>query len=319
LENKLVTGGAGFIGSHLVEKLLKDGHNVTVLDNLSTGRLENIAEFLKNPHFCFKKGDILDKTLVEESIKTADTIYHLAAAVGVQLIADEPVRTIETNISGTTNILEACNLHKKRVFIASTSEAYGKSEKVPFAEDDDLVLGSTSFSRWSYACSKLIDEFLGLAFHQQHGLNVVIGRFFNTIGTKQTGVYGMVVPRFIKWALEGKPIQIYGNGRQTRCFCDVTDVVDAVAGLMDCPAAFGKVYNIGSTDEITIEQLADKVFEVAGVNGRKEFLDYEKAYGRPMDDMMRRVPNIARIKNAIGWQPKIKLEQTLQNIVKSMK
>ena len=315
----LVTGGAGFIGSHLCERLLKEGHEVVAVDNLSTGRVENIKSFEKNPSFEFIKGDILDVGLLNGAVAMSDMVYHLAAAVGVKLIADSPVLTIETNINGTTVILEACNRFKKKVFLASSSEVYGKSEAIPFSEDDDIVLGSTIFSRWSYACSKAVDEFLGLAYHQQFGLGVVIGRFFNTIGPRQTGMYGMVVPRFVQWALKNEPIQIYGNGQQSRCFCDVRDVVDAVTGLMNCPQAYGKVFNIGSTEEITIEGLADKVISATGSRSKKGFVLYETAYGRPIDDMMRRVPNIKRIKETIGWAPKTNLDETVRAIIKSFK
>ncbi len=313
----LVTGGAGFIGSHLAERLLKDGNKVVVIDNLSTGNLENIETFKTNPRFDFVEGDIRDANLMETLAERSDVVYHLAAAVGVKLIADKPVHTIETNISGTEVVLEVCNKFGKRILLASSSEIYGKNEAVPFCEDDDIVLGSTSFSRWSYACSKAIDEFLGLAFYQQYGLDVIIGRFFNTIGPKQTGQYGMVVPRFIQWALKDEPILIYGTGKQRRCFCYVADLVDAVIDLMNCQKAAGKVYNIGSTEEITIEALADKIIELTASKSEKKFVPYEVAYGRPIEDMMRRVPNLKRIKKTIGWEPKTKLTEILQVIIES--
>ncbi|MHC4069690.1 MAG: SDR family NAD(P)-dependent oxidoreductase [Planctomycetota bacterium] len=314
----LVTGGAGFIGSHLSERLLKDGHQVIVVDNLSTGNLKNIEACKGNATFEFVEGDICDVALMEALVQRCDIVYHLAAAVGVKLIADCPVRTIETNIGGTEVVLDAVNKFNKKVLIASSSEIYGKSEAIPFCEDDDIVLGSTTFSRWSYACSKAIDEFLGLAFYQQYGLNVVIARFFNTIGPRQTGEYGMVVPRFVQRALKNEPVLIYGTGKQSRCFCYVDDVVDAVVGLMDCEQAAGKVYNVGSTEEITIEDLADKVIQMTSSGSKKEFVPYEKAYGRPIDDMMRRVPSIERIKQTIGWQPKTNLDQTLKVIIASL-
>ena len=315
----LITGGAGFIGSYLAEQLLKDGQEVAVIDNLSTGSLKNIESFKKHPKFDFVEGDVRDAELMEPLVEKCDVTFHLAAAVGVKLIADRPVHTIETNIGGTEVVLNVTNKFGKKTLIASSSEVYGKNEMVPFREDDDIVLGSTRMSRWSYACSKAIDEFLGLAFYQQYGLGVVIGRFFNTIGPRQTGQYGMVVPRFIQRALRGEPLSIYGTGRQKRCFCYVQDLIDAVIGLMNCEEAAGKVYNIGSTEEIAIEELADKIIEMTGSKSKKEFISYEKAYGRPIEDMMRRVPGLERIKETIGWEPKTNLSETLQIIIESFK
>lgn len=311
----LITGGAGFIGSHLAERLLNDGAEVTILDDLSTGRIENLQAFRRHPKLQFVQGDIRDSTLVQLLASRCEVIFHLAAAVGVQLIADHPVRTIETNIAGTEVVLEAAHKFGRQILLASSSEIYGKSEKVPFAEDDDFVLGGTGFSRWAYACSKAVDEFLGQAFHQQFGLSVVTARFFNTIGPRQTGRYGMVVPRFVQWALRNEPLQIYGTGRQTRCFCYVQDLVDALVGLMGCAAAVGRVFNIGSTEEITMEALADKVIALTGSASRKESVPYDVAYGRPIEDMMRRVPDTGRIRQAIGWQPKTSLDQTLRTII----
>jgi len=276
----LITGGAGFIGSHLAQRLLKDGNKVLVIDNLSTGSLENIESFK---------------------------------------IVEDPVLTIETNIGGTEIVLDIANKFGKKILIASSSEVYGKSEAVTFCEDDDIVLGSTSLSRWSYACSKAIDEFLGLAFYQQYGLGVVIGRFFNTIGPRQTGQYGMVVPRFVQRALRNEPVLIYGTGKQTRCFCYVADLVEAVISLMNCKQAEGKVYNIGSNEEIAIEDLADRIIEMTGSKSKKQFVPYEVAYGRPIEDMMRRVPSLERIKNTIGWEAKTSLTETLQMIIDNEK
>jgi len=315
----LVTGGAGFIGSHLAERLLKDGQEVMVVDNLSTGSLKNIEGFKNKAKFDFVEGDVRDAELMEGLVKRSEVVFHLAAAVGVKLIADRPVHTIETNIVGTEVMLEAANKFSKKILIASSSEVYGKNEAVPFHEEDDIVLGSTSFSRWSYACSKAIDEFLGLAFYQQYGLSVVIARFFNTIGPRQTGRYGMVVPRFVQRALKNEPVLIYGTGQQRRCFCYVEDVVDAVIGLMNCKEAAGKVYNIGSSEEITIDALADKIIEMTNSKSKKEFISYEEAYGRPIEDMMRRVPNLERIKKAIGWEPKMTLAEALSVIIESFK
>jgi UDP-glucose 4-epimerase len=315
----LVTGGAGFIGSHLAQRLAKDGSEVIVVDNLSTGSLKNITALFGKPGFEFIKGDIGDLALIESAASKCDRVFHLAAAVGVQLIADSPVHTIETNIAGTQVVLEAANKYKCPVFIASSSEVYGKSESVPFKENDDLVFGSTSMPRWAYACSKAVDEFLGFAFYQQYDLEVVIGRFFNTIGPRQTGRYGMVVPRFIESALKNEPIRIYGTGKQTRCFCFVEDVVDAVIRLMDCPNAMGNVFNIGSDDEISMEALADRIIEITGSKSKKEFIPYEVAYGRPIEDMMRRVPSLERIKKEINWQPKTGLKETLSRVIDNFK
>jgi UDP-glucose 4-epimerase len=311
----LITGGAGFIGSHLAERLLDNGDEVIVIDNLSTGRLANLEDFRRRAGFQFVKGDIRDVSLVQLLVSQCEVVYHLAAAVGVQLIADAPVHTIETNIAGTEVVLEAANKFGRKILLASSSEVYGKSEKIPFGEDDDFVLGGTAFSRWAYACSKAIDEFLGQAFHQQYGLGVISARFFNTIGPRQTGRYGMVVPRFVQWALKNEPIQIYGTGAQTRCFCYVQDLVDAVTALMGCEQAAGQVFNIGSSEEISMEGLADRIIEITGSSSRKEFVPYVVAYGRPIEDMMRRVPNTERIRKTVGWQPKTSLDQTLRIIV----
>jgi len=311
----LITGGAGFIGSHLAQRLLADGAEVIILDNLSTGSLKNLETFRPTPRLQFVKGDIRDTTLVQLLTSRCEVVFHLAAAVGVQLIADAPVHTIETNIAGTEVVLEAANKFGRRILLASSSEVYGKSDNVPFHEDDDFVLGGTAFSRWAYACSKAIDEFLAQAFHQQYGLGVVTARFFNTIGPRQTGRYGMVVPRFVQWALKNEPLQIYGTGAQTRCFCCVQDLIDAIIALMDCPAAAGRVFNIGSCEEISMEALADRIIRITGSRSTKQFVPYVVAYGRPIEDMMRRVPSIERIRGATGWQPKTSLDETLRTII----
>jgi UDP-glucose 4-epimerase len=315
----LITGGAGFIGSHLAESLLAENVKVTVVDSLSTGRLENIKIFCKNSKFEFHKGDVRDKALIEGLVEKNDVIYHLAAAVGVQLIADDPVHTIETNITGTEVVLEKANKFNRKILLASTSEVYGKNENVPFCEEDDIVLGSTGLSRWSYACSKAIDEFLGLAFCRQYGLEVVIGRFFNTIGPRQTGQYGMVVPRFVQSSLKNEPVLIYGTGQQSRCFCFIEDVVEALTSLMDCEQAVGKVFNIGSDEEITIEALADKIIEISGSKSEKKFISYQEAYGQPIEDMMRRVPSLKHINSVIGWKPKTNLIKALEVIIKHLR
>ncbi len=313
----LITGGAGFIGSHLAERILNDGDEVAVIDNLSTGSLINIDDIKERLGFEFTEGDIRNAELMEPLVEKSDVIYHLAAAVGVKLIAEDPVHTIETNIGGTEVVLDMANKFGKKILIASTSEVYGKNEAVPFQEDDDIVLGSTSMSRWSYACSKAIDEFLGLAFYQQYGLSVVIGRFFNTVGPRQTGRYGMVVPRFVQSALNNEPLTIYGTGEQTRCFSYVGDLIDAVIDLMNCEQAAGSVYNIGSNEEISIEELADRIIEMTGSKSIKQYIPIEVAYGRPIEDMMRRVPSLERIKEAIGWRPKTSLDETLRVIIES--
>ncbi len=311
----LVTGGAGFIGSHLCGRLLEMGWDVTVIDDLSTGRLSNIKQILDNQHFRFIEGSVRDAQVMEELASECDVIFHLAAAVGVQLIVDRPVHTIETNIHGTEVVLEIANRFKKRVLLASTSEVYGKNERVPFLEDDDTLWGSTRFSRWSYACSKAIDEFLAFAYHDQFGLDVVIARIFNTIGPRQVGQYGMVVPRFIQWALKNEPVLIYGDGRQSRCFAYVGDVADGLIGLISDDKAAGRVYNIGSDEDITIEGLADLVIAKTGSRSEKRFVPYKQAYGKEIDDMLRRVPSLERIREQIGYEPKVNLERTLEIII----
>lgn len=311
----LITGGAGFIGSHLTERLLSRGHEVTALDDLSTGSLGNLKSIMQNPKFRFVQDDVRSSHTMHVLTEQTDMVFHLAAAVGVQLIVDEPVRTIETNIHGSEVVLAIANKFRKPVLIASTSEVYGKSEKVPFREDDDTVFGATHFSRWSYACSKAIDEFLGLAYHQQYGLPVVVARFFNTVGPRQTGRYGMVIPRFVESALKNEPLQIYGSGKQSRCFGYVGDVVDAIIELMHCADAPGRVYNIGSTEEISIEALADKIIEMTGSKSKKVHLSYEEAYGRSFDDMMRRIPCLDRIRSVIGYEPKTSLNEILRQVI----
>ena len=311
----LITGGAGFIGSHLAERLIETGHEVIVIDDLSTGSLGNVKGLEGHPKFRFVLDSVNNTETMHILTEQCDIVYHLAAAVGVQLIVDEPVRTIETNIHGTEVVLAVANKFRKKVLLASSSEVYGKSETVPFTEDDDTVYGSTRFSRWSYACSKAIDEFLGLAYFEQYGLPVVVGRFFNTVGPRQTGQYGMVIPRFVEKALKNEPIVIYGDGKQTRTFAYVGDVIDAAINLMNCPAAPGRVYNIGSQEEISIEGLADKIIEKTGSTAGKEYISYEEAYGKPFDDMMRRAPSLARIRETIGYEPKTSLDQILSSVI----
>jgi UDP-glucose 4-epimerase len=311
----LITGGAGFIGSHLADRLLAAGHDVIALDNLSTGNMRNLAGVKTNPKIRFVNDDVRNQQTMTILVEQCDVIYHLAAAVGVQLIVDKPVHTIETNIHGSEVVLQIANKFRKPVLIASTSEVYGKSENVPFREDDDTVFGATRFSRWSYACSKAIDEFLALAYHQEYGLPAVVVRFFNTIGPRQTGQYGMVIPRFVESAIRNEPIKIYGTGKQSRCFGYVGDVVDAVIKLMANPEAPGRVYNIGSTEEITIDALADKIIKLTGSKSVKKYLTYEEAYGRSFDDMLRRIPCLDRIQKIIGYQPRTHLDEILRQVI----
>jgi UDP-glucose 4-epimerase len=315
----LITGGAGFIGSHLCEKLLQTGHEVVAIDNLSTGSLKNLRNADKHPNFNFVYDNVRNSETMHVLIEQCDMVFHLAAAVGVQMIVERPVHTIETNIHGSEVALEIANKFRKKVLIASTSEVYGKSESIPFREDDDTILGSTKFSRWAYACSKAIDEFLGQAYYEQYGLPVVIARFFNTVGPRQTGQYGMVIPRFVERALKNEPILIYGTGQQARCFGYVGDVINGVMALMNHPEAAGRVYNIGSTEEITIEALADKIIEMTDSKSEKKFLSYEEVYGKPFDDMMRRVPCLDRINQMVGYEPKTSLEQILESVIEDIK
>ncbi len=315
----LITGGAGFIGSHLAESLLRGGHTVTVIDDLSTGRLRNIQHLLTNPCFRFVFDSVRNESLMNQLVESCEVIVHLAAAVGVRLIVERPVHTIETNIHGTEVVLAAANRFHRKVLLASTSEVYGKSEAIPFREDDDTVLGSTRFSRWSYACSKAIDEFLGLAYYQQYNLPVIIVRLFNTVGPRQTGQYGMVIPRFVERALRNEPLEIYGSGKQTRCFCCVFDVVRALQDLINCPEACGQVFNLGSNEEISIENLADRIIAMTQSRSRKVYRDFEQVFGRPFDDMVRRVPCLERIRQVIHFQPTYTLDQTLFLIIEDMK
>ena len=311
----LVTGGAGFIGSHLCEKLLGDGHSVDVIDDLSTGSTENINILMANKKFTFIHDTILNRMMMHTLIDKADMIYHLAGAVGVQLIVDEPVRTIETNIRGTEVVLETAQKFRKNVFITSTSEVYGKSENESFSEEQDCILGATIYSRWSYACSKAIDEFLGFAYHRQHNLPVILARLFNTVGERQTGQYGMVIPRFVQSALAGKPLMVFGDGKQTRCFAYVKDVIGGMLALANNLSAYGDVYNIGATEEITIGNLAVMIKEMTGSDSEIRYIPYEQAYGKPFDDMVRRMPNLEKINNKVGYIPKTSLRETLQIII----
>lgn len=314
--NILITGGAGFIGSHLTESLLSEGHKIKVIDNLSTGRFSNIAHLQDNPNFKYVIGTILDRNLMENLISECDIIYHLAAAVGVKYIIDNPLLSLQTNIMGTEYVLEYANKYKKKVLVASTSEIYGKSDKIPFREEDDRVLGSTSISRWGYSCSKAIDEFIALAYYREKKLPVVIVRLFNTVGPRQSGQYGMVIPKFVKAALLGHPLMIFGDGKQSRCFTDVSDVVWGLKALMNEPKAEGQIFNIGNTEEITIEDLAVKVKAVTNSNSKIEYIPYEDAYEEGFEDMRRRMPDLTKINKITGYAPKINLETILERVVK---
>jgi len=314
----LITGGAGFIGSHLAEALLADGHHVTVIDNLSTGRLENIEPFIKLPHFDFAIETITDRLVMDRLVSECDLIYHLAAAVGVKLIVQDPVRTIETNVMATETVLKTALRYRKKVLVASTSEVYGKGVSFPFNEEDDIVLGPTSRHRWAYAASKMVDEFLSLAYYRQYDLPVVNFRLFNTIGPRQTGSYGMVVPSFVRQALAGRPLTVYGDGKQSRCFCDVTDVVRALILLAECPAAEGQLFNIGNTEEVTILELAQKIIKLTGSESDIQFVSYDEAYGPGFEDMRRRVPDISKIGDIVGWRPGISLTDTLTGVISSL-
>jgi UDP-glucose 4-epimerase len=313
--NILITGGAGFIGSHLSEYLVHRGNHVVAIDNLSTGQFENILHLLPLPSFKFVRETINNAQVLDRLTSEADIVIHLAAAVGVKLIVDDPVRTIQTNIMGTEAVLSTANRYGCKVLIASTSEVYGKGVKVPFSEDDDRLMGSTTHSRWAYATSKAVDEFLGLAYYQQFSLPVVIMRLFNTVGARQTGRYGMVVPRFVRRALRGEPIQVYGDGQQSRCFADVADVVGAIANLAEHPQAVGQVFNIGATGEITIHALAEKVIEMTGSQSKIEIVPYSEAYAPGFEDMRRRVPSLEKIQKLIGYQPRYTLDDTLRRVI----
>ncbi len=311
----LITGGAGFIGSHLAESLLAAGHTVTAVDNLSTGRLANIAHLTDHPNFQFVYESITNETVMDRLVSTCGLIFHLAAAVGVELIVKDPVRTLETNIEGTAMVLRLARRYRKKVLLASTSEVYGKSNDLPFREDADRVMGPTVKSRWSYAESKAIDEFLALAYHKQFDLPIVICRFFNTVGPRQTGSYGMVIPRLVGQALAGQPLTVYGDGRQTRCFCNVKDTVRAVLALALEPGAVGEIYNVGSQEEVSILHLAERVLALSGSAAPIVRVPYEDAYEKGFEDMQRRVPSLDKIRACVGWQPSIALKQTLGEVI----
>jgi UDP-glucose 4-epimerase len=311
----LITGGAGFIGSHLAERLLARGDEVIILDDLSTGSVENIRHLKSHERFQCVFDSIQNRMLLAELVDESEVVFHLAAAVGVRLIVESPVRTIETNVNGTQLVLEAACRKKKLVFTASTSEVYGKSERVPFHEDADLVLGPTSIGRWSYAASKALDEFLSVAYWKERKQPVVIARLFNTVGPRQTGRYGMVLPNFVRQALEGSPITVYGSGKQTRCFCDVSDSVEAILRLVGTSAAIGEVVNIGSNHEISIEALAQQVRDQAKSVSSIELIPYDKAYEPGFEDMPRRVPALEKLERLTGFRPSIPLTTIVDRVI----
>jgi nucleoside-diphosphate-sugar epimerase len=310
-----ITGGAGFIGSHLATRFLERGDQVLLLDDLSTGSMDNIAHLVGRDGFDYRIGSALDVPLVSECLDRCDATVHLAAAVGVRLIVERPVHTIETNIRATEVVLAAAAKKQKPVLLASTSEVYGKSAKIPFAEEDDLQLGPTTHSRWAYACSKALDEWLGLAYHREKQVPVTVVRFFNTVGPRQTGRYGMVLPSFAAQALAGEPITVYGDGNQSRCFGHVQDAVEALLRLLATPASVGGVYNIGSDEEVTIRRLAEMVRDAAGSRSEIKLVPYAEAYAEGFEDMQRRVPDLAKLERTIGFRPRTPLATIIADVV----
>jgi UDP-glucose 4-epimerase len=312
----LITGGAGFVGSHLAERLLDHGWEVYALDDVSTGSLQNIAHLRSNPNFHLVIESVLSPSVVSELVHKCDVVYHLAAAVGVRLIVEQPVHTLLTNIQGTETVLEYCSRFGKRVLIASTSEVYGDHrEEKPLEEAARRVYGPTTARRWAYADSKAIDEFLALAYHDERNLDCVIARLFNTVGPRQTGQYGMVIPRFVSAALDEQPLEIYGDGTQTRCFCHVSDTVRALEGLMDATEHKGEIYNVGSMERVSILQLAQRVLDATASKSTLDFLSYDEVYGRGIEDMLHRIPAIEKIHSAIGWRPTRNLDDILGDVI----
>jgi UDP-glucose 4-epimerase len=311
----LITGGSGFIGSHLADATIARGDEVFVIDDLSTGSIENIRHLKENPRFHYTVDSVQNYHVLAELIDTCDVVFHLAAAVGVKLVVESPVQTIETNIRGTEIVLSIANKKKKKVLIASTSEVYGLSEQVPFREDGNLVMGATTKGRWSYACSKAIDEFLALAYWREKKLPTLVVRLFNTVGPRQTGQYGMVIPTLVKQALAGRPLTVYGTGKQTRCFAYVGDVVQALMKLMEHPGAVGEVFNIGSTEEVSIDTLAERIRTIAGSQSEIVHVPYDEAYEEGFEDMPRRVPDTAKVRDLIGFAPNTTLDQIIREVV----
>ena len=311
----LITGGAGFIGSHLAERLIARGDRVLVLDDLSTGSMDNLTGLEGKPGFEYRIGSALDYPLVSECVDRCDVTVHLAAAVGVRLIVERPVHTIETNVGATETVLKAAAKKQKLVLVASTSEVYGKSTKLPFNEDDDLQLGPTSHSRWAYACSKALDEWLGLAYYREKGVPVILARFFNTVGPRQTGRYGMVLPNFATQALAGEPITVFGNGKQSRCFGHVQDAVESILRLLGTPTAVGQVFNIGNDEEVSIYGLAERVRDAAGSKSEIVLVPYNEAYPEGFEDMHRRVPDVAKLERTIGFRPRTPLTTIIEHVI----
>ena len=311
----LITGGAGFIGSHLAEALLNDGHEVDIIDNLSTGSIRNVGHLKSHPKFAYVIDTLTNEPLLAELIDRNDVIFHFAAAVGVKLIVEQPVHTIETNVHGTEVVLKHANKKKKKVLIASTSEVYGKNTEVPFREDADLVMGATVKHRWAYACSKAIDEFLALAYYKERNLPVIIVRFFNTVGPRQTGQYGMVLPSFVRQALANEPITVFGDGAQSRSFTYIADVVGCLLKLINEPKAIGEVFNIGNKQEVTILKLAEMVKAATGSSSQIVFVPYDKAYEAGFEDMPRRVPDLAKVHKLIGYEPKVQLDEIISAVI----
>lgn len=319
MNNILITGGAGFIGSHLAERLLADGHRVTILDDLSTGRYANIAHLEERDGVEIIIDTVLNETLMEELIRRSDRVFHLASAVGVKLIMEQPVKTIETIFGGTDIVLRYCTRYRKRVLIPSTSEVYGKGTAVPFQEDDDVLTGATSKHRWAYACAKALDEFLALAHWRETRLPVAIIRLFNTVGPRQTGQYGMVVPRFVEAALKHEPLIVYGDGQQTRCFGHVADVVEGLTHVLETPACFGQVVNLGSDLEVSIEELARLSIKLTGSRSRIQHVSYSEAYGEGFEDMRRRVPSLEKAARLISYHPTRDLQTIIQDVATEMR
>ena len=310
----LITGGSGFIGSHLAEALLARGDTVTIIDNLSTGRFENVQHLVSNPRFSFAIDSITNEIVLDRLASQCDIIVHLAATVGVELVVRSPVQTILTNVDGTEVVLRTARRYRARTLIASSSEVYGKGARIPFREDDDVLLGPTCRARWAYAASKMIDEFLGMAYYHEYGVPVVPFRLFNTVGPRQVGRYGMVMPRFISAALAGKTLQVYGDGSQIRCFCHVQDVIRAVIALAEEPTAIGRVFNIGSTEPISILDLARRVITLTDSSSEIAFVPYDQAYAEGFEDMARRVPDTTRIREAVGWAPQFTLDDIILDV-----
>jgi len=311
----LITGGAGFIGSHLAERLLSEGDEVSIIDDLSTGSRENFEHLIPEKRFRWVVDTILNRPVLEKLVQDCEMIFHLAAAVGVQYVIQNPLKSLQINIEGTELVLELANQHRCRVLVTSTSEAYGKSESIPFRENDDVILGATSVRRWGYAYSKAVDEFLSFAYFREKKLPVVVARLFNITGPRQTGSYGMVVPRFVKQAGMEQPITVYGDGKQRRCFTDVSDAIEGICALAKHPKAIGQVFNVGSDFEITIEDLAGRIKELTGSKSEIKYVPYEEAYEKGFEDMARRLPDISKIHGLTGYRPKVKLDEMLNKVI----